>query len=187
MKSLSESLFDVDLINKPINISVDDVMKIITDVFKKRESDALKSDWKFLCDDYVCVLSKHYQGCNIYFKIRGSKNKRLFQNDPRGSVELPELSCEGLDPIVNFTKSMSFSDYAPLHRYMRKVHPDIVDKILPLFSINTNNVGKFKKMLNKMIDRILTKNFDNVISTSISKRETVPGLVLDNLLKKLLD
>lgn len=189
MKSLQESLFDNDLINKSITLSPD----VIYDTIFQR----------VYCDNYLTnylldqgwLINMNRAGIDItkVFTAKGApgakvKVKMLFQFSKDNYPMLPVLTFTELSSSYRYTNSSQEA----ISRWMEKEFEDRIKIIkgeynLKYFLCNSDSINQVYNIISLTFQVLASTDIDHLIQKEIDKFEpekNVPGIVLDQTIMK---
>lgn len=194
MKSLQESLFDNDLINKSITLSPD---VIYDTIFQRVYCDKylnnylLNHGWLMNMNRADISITKVFTVKSAPYKKVKVKMSFLFSKD--GHPTLPSLTFTEMNDDFRY----SVSNYRSTSRWIKKEFEEgvkIIDGIynfdIDYFLCDSESIDQVCNIISLTFQALASKDIDQLIQKEIDKFEPekqVPGIVLDQtIMKKII-
>lgn len=191
MKSLQESLFDRDIMNKSVPVEADVVWDLISkNIEPTLEKLPKQNGWK---------LDVYTLGLKIYKIFHITKDPKIdvfvevgFEKGNNFYPCIPSIFIK-YDKSGMWVRAYSNNDFTKRElkrKFGNSINIVTLDWSDHEFECNTGNIDTVLGIMKSTFDFVVSKEFNNIVQGEIDKfaenEKTIPGVVVDNQLMKPL-
>ena len=192
MKSLQESLFDKNLIDKGVPIDFE-VLRDMLFTFGRKKAKLFDKSGIVYHEGKMSIYLKKFVGVNDYLCFELAFGVTNLFGEGAG-FNVPILNVhdrwESLDSWGDGTWKPSRTDVNATRRVIdEKIDLENADHSISTIAATDNNINKVFELYEGMINEFCSKEFEkNLIHYEdvYKKKKAIPGLILDILMKKLI-
>ena len=198
MKSLQESLFDNDLVEKDVEIDIEELKDILFYFGRTRAIFFDKNDLEYREGKQSIFIRKNFVEYNLQVELDlGVTNYYNNNHKLIPGFYVPSLTIRTFDYKVNPQWNASRSDYNATIRQMEKRLPELITGKYHTSVIPSTRKGMSAAfdLYDKMIKYFASKKFQDHIlkyvgqfvkTKSPNRDPEIPGLIMDILMKEII-